>query len=358
MKWTKLGGASLSCAFALVTVAVTGAAQAQSKANANCPPGAFCEEASLEPPSKAPPPPKTDQSSETDQEGMSEPVAEDPKESEPAETHRHRHRHKRHRHSKTHRRRKKRAEKRAAKAKAAQGPITVVIPSTDKARVYVIKTDPNGGPPRVTHYEAGQEPGASKASKPESDKAKVNMKRRRRRRWGLNMHATGMFLPGHDLVDVEPGMAGAGLSFRYRPVSVFALDIAADVLVGTDGNGFDRREVPLSFSGMIFPFKGFLQPYVSLGLNTAFARVESTEYTARLAKGTEGQYNYVGAQAGLGLELRLTGLIGLNIEGMGFVRKRVDSDAKAHPEFIDIETGEASNTSTGGMLRAGLSFWW
>ncbi len=348
MRWTK-SGASLSCALALVTLAATGGAQAPSKDNADCPPGAFCEEASLEPPAQPAPPPK-----ETEQEGMSEPTEEPPKATEPASKPHEPRRSKTHTHP-----HKKRKSRRATKAKAAQGPITVVIPSTEKPRVYVIKTDPNGGPPSVTQYEAGHEPGAASKTEPPADEAKVDMRRRRRhRRWGLNMHATGMFLPGHDLADIEPGMAGAGLSFRYRPVPVFALDFGLDILVGTDGNGFERREVPLSVSGVLYPFKGFLQPYVSVGLNTAFARVESLEHTEHLVQGTEGQYNYVGVHAGLGLELRITRLIGLNIEGAGILRKRVDSDAKAHPEFVDIDTGETSNTSTGGILRAGLSFWW
>ena len=52
-------------------------------------------------------------------------------------------------------------------------------------------------------------------------------------------------------------------------------------------------------------------------------------------------------------------VVGIHIDGLAFFRTRIDSDGGGrYPEFYDAETGMASNSSAGGLLRAGVNFWW
>jgi hypothetical protein len=78
----------------------------------------------------------------------------------------------------------------------------------------------------------------------------------------------------------------------------------------------------------------------------------------QLAQRTSDEYSYLGGHAGLGLEFRITRLVGLNLDGLVFLRERIDEGAERYPEFYNPETNEASNTTVGGMLRGGINFWW
>jgi len=43
---------------------------------------------------------------------------------------------------------------------------------------------------------------------------------------------------------------------------------------------------------------------------------------------------------------------------IGFLRWRSDRHASQNPEFIDPATGRTTNTSGGGLLRLGATFYW
>lgn len=157
-------------------------------------------------------------------------------------------------------------------------------------------------------------------------------------------------------------MGGFGVSLRYRPVPAFAFDAGLDVLGGTDFNGFQRTETPFSLSGMVFlnP-RSRVQFYMLGGFHISRASVESDFDSPLLGGdgdrvGRSAEYSYFGGQGGVGLEFRISRLIALNVDALAFVRKRSDDGGK--PEFKDLDTGKTTNSSAGGLLRGGMTFWW
>jgi len=150
------------------------------------------------------------------------------------------------------------------------------------------------------------------------------------------------------------GMGGLGFSFRIRPQRHFALDLGLDMLGGRDYKGNRRSETPFSMSAMVYANpRSAVQFYMLGGINWSHARVEVDEQY-----GTMEDYSYFGGQLGAGLEFRLSPPVALNLDLVGFVRGRTDSLARDEPEFTDPETGQTTNTSGGGLLRAGLTFYW
>jgi hypothetical protein len=69
-------------------------------------------------------------------------------------------------------------------------------------------------------------------------------------------------------------------------------------------------------------------------------------------------YSYVGAQLGAGVEARITRHFALGADLVGFLRWRNDRYASRNPEFVDPDTGRATNTSGGGLVRLGATFYW
>jgi len=182
-----------------------------------------------------------------------------------------------------------------------------------------------------------------------------------RSQWGINARVEGAMLGSNERSSVRPGMAGAGLSLRYRPVPAFAFDAGVDFIGGTDYNGFHRTEIPLSLSALLFlnP-RSHVQFYLAGGINYSQATVTSERASSLLSTTNDGkfgaEYAYFGGQGGAGLEFRLGRHFGINTELLGFIRHRTD-DGKL-PEFIDPKTGNTTKTSGGGIFRGGMSFWW
>jgi len=153
--------------------------------------------------------------------------------------------------------------------------------------------------------------------------------------------------------DVE--MGGFGLAFRYRPVPHLAFELGADALFGTDWHGQRRHEVIVGGSALVyFNPDSKLQLYLPLGLHGSGARVEVEEADRVTGK----DYRYFGGHAGLGLEIQLSPAVALPIELLGFVRSRTDGAARRDPEFVDEKTHLVTNTSGGGLLRAGVVVYW
>jgi hypothetical protein len=176
--------------------------------------------------------------------------------------------------------------------------------------------------------------------------------------WGLNLRAEGVIMGSRHAQDA--GMGGVGLSLRYRPVPAFAFDFGVDVLGGRDYNGYDRAEIPLSLSGLIFVNpRSRVQFYFIGGGDWSHAKVSPDADTIRLEGYRDPMpsrsYSYLGGHGGIGLEFRLSHRVALNIDTLGFVRTRVDKSGP--PEFID-ERGRTTNTSGGGLFRGGITFWW
>jgi hypothetical protein len=298
---------------ALVAVAMTAPMSAFAQENNNCPPGAwFCEE--VEPPR--------------------EPTAEPPPDA-PAE---------------------------AAPAEALPPP----PPIRGAARrapppVVVYETSPSGPPPQVIVVAPGAAPPPRVIVRRVAPPAPPPpAKRRWRRHWGINLRMEGAMMGREHGGAEDAGMGGVGISLRYRPVPAFAIDAGADFLAGTDYNGDQRTEVPLSLSGMLFVNpRSRTQFYFMGGLNIAHAEVDrsSSEAAAGGAEfAPDTEYDYFGAHGGIGLEFRLSPRIALNVDALGFVRSRTDDGLV--PEFTDSDTGRTTNTSGGGLFRGGLSIYW
>lgn len=342
-KTTYMTGIGIALSVGLVTAPA--AADEPEAGESSCPPGAYCETAEVAPDSEGMQDPdgQPEVTPETD-----DPQAHDPELQQPDQ--------------------KEDPNGAASVTKEKDRSITVVIPpgKAGQRRVVVVRTDPKGGEPDVVEYEefnkerpkppAGY--GLPEEMREEADQKK-QQRRARHRRWGLGLRLDGVIGQRFSDEGEETRMGGLGVSLRYRPVPAFALDFSADVLAGTDANGYERREVPLGITAMIYPFtRSLVQPYLMVGGNWAHAKVYSEEALPQLAQGTSDEYSYLGGHAGLGLEFRITNLVGLNIDGLAFLRERIDDGAEQYPEFYDTRSGEASNTTVGGMLRGGINFWW
>lgn len=187
--------------------------------------------------------------------------------------------------------------------------------------------------------------------------------RRQRSEWGFNMHLLGALMGSRSDKSNDSGMGGVGFALRARPTGHFALDFGLDVVGGRDYYGRRRTEVPLSVNALIFVNpRDRAQFYMLGGLGWSSARVEvpfeykGSNYTTRGS--TVDRYGYFGAQLGAGFEFRVAKKTALNIDLIGFVRGRTDQAAATNPEFTDPETGRRTNTSGGGLLRGGLTFYW
>jgi hypothetical protein len=314
--WKAAPVALASVALASVALAsLMPATAAAAPDDPDCPPGAFCEEVSVTPPDI-----------EVDE------VADD------------------------------------VKVEKSQEPVTVVIPPPQpgqegKPRVFEYHPDPNGGPGQVIIYEDGAMPPRVTVAPPDAPRRERDRRRyERHRRWGMNLRVDGVLMPRfRNDVNVDSGMAGLGMSLRYRPTPAFAIDMSADFLGGIDSNGYERQELPLGLTAMLYVNpRSVAQFYLMAGMNWSFARVYSDRPLANhLAGGNHDEYVYFGGHGGMGLEFRVAPLVGINLDGLAFVRTRTDDDGGGlYPEFIDLERGEASNTSVAGMLRAGVTFWW
>lgn len=257
------------------------------------------------------------------------------------------------------------------KEAASDDGTTVVLPppsegsDPDAPRTFTYHPDPNGGPGQIIVYEPGAGPPQAATGEleppPPPPKPRKKRKWRDHRRWGLNLRVDGLLMPRYrDDVDNAAGMAGLGISFLYRPTPMFALDIGTDFLGGVDAMGYERQELPISVSARIYANpRNMVQFYLFGGLNWSFARVQSDRLQANLADGDSDNYTYFGGHGGLGLEFRVSRLVGINLDGLAFVRTRTDADDYgSFPEYYNVETGETSNSSAAGMLRAGVTFWW
>lgn len=174
-----------------------------------------------------------------------------------------------------------------------------------------------------------------------------------RREWGLNLHLGGLMIGGGAHGNAGMGMTGFGL--RFRPVPALAIEGDLDFAGGRDYNGFRRSETAFTFNGLFFVNpKNATQLYFVTGFGWSGARaVDDRSGFATI----EHHYGYFGVQGGAGLEFRLSRAVALNVDFRGFIRGRVDGNRHSDYEFVD-NTGRRTNSSGGGLLQGGLTFYW
>ncbi len=167
---------------------------------------------------------------------------------------------------------------------------------------------------------------------------------------GLHLHIDG--LAGQDVL-----MGGFGGAFRIRPIPHVALDFGAGLFGGSDYNGLDRVEVPVTADLLVFfnPQHRF-QFYGVLGIGGSWSHAEGMNI--RIGEPENRDYYHLGGQLGLGVEWRISRVFALNLDVRGFVRQRVDGNET--PEFREMDsdgTWMSTDTSGGAVGRFGMTFY-
>lgn len=206
---------------------------------------------------------------------------------------------------------------------------------------------PPGYAPQM-HFDAPDNPPAQKR------------RRRQYREWGFNLHLEAALLGDKSERASDAGMAGLGFGIRYRLIPPLAFEVGLDLLTGTDFQGYSRSEAGLLFNTLVFfnPHD-VIQLYGlgGLGFSGATVTIAPRSGEAWYPRHDE-HYSYFGGQLGLGVEVRVTRRIALAGDIVGFIRGRTDDLADDVPEFTDPNTHRTTNTSGGGLLRAGATFYW
>jgi len=185
-------------------------------------------------------------------------------------------------------------------------------------------------------------------------------KRRRYREWGFNLHLEAALLGNKPEKASNAEMAGLGFGFRYRVLPPLAFEAGIDLLTGTDFQGYSRNEVALLLNTLVFfnphdPVQ--LYGLGGLGISGATVKIAPRSGEAPFKRHDE-HYSYFGGQLGFGVEVRVTRRIAVAGDVVGFIRGRTDERSDDTPEFVDAVTHRASNTSGGGLLRLGATFYW
>jgi hypothetical protein len=170
--------------------------------------------------------------------------------------------------------------------------------------------------------------------------------------WGLNLHLQGFMIGKGRDGNASMGAIGGGV--RFRPVPQVALEADLDFAGGRDYQGMKRNETSFQMNTLIFlnP-RSKVQFYLLAGLGVSGARVVDDRAGYDMP---ETHYFYFGGQGGAGLEFRLARHFALNVDVRGFLRARVDDKAQYTSEFRDAD-GRSTNTSGGGLLNGGMTFY-
>jgi Outer membrane protein beta-barrel domain len=175
----------------------------------------------------------------------------------------------------------------------------------------------------------------------------------RRNEWGLTLHLEGALLGGGRAHDA--GMGGLGFGLRYKPIPHLGVEADLDFVGGRDYNGYRRGETAFTINGLLFVNpKSRAQVYFLGGFGWAGAT--ATDDSPGYDQATY-RYGYFGGQLGVGLEWRISKHFALNADIRGFIRGRVDDNTHYHPEFYDPATGKSTNTSGGGLITGGMTFY-
>lgn len=159
-------------------------------------------------------------------------------------------------------------------------------------------------------------------------------------------------------------MGGVGGLLRFRPRGgVFAMQGEIGSYFGSDYNNDRRSEFAMAGNIMFFvmPKKktslyflgglGFATAHVSRGSNVLYETSGRGYYPSQPSS---SNFAYFGAQTGIGLEVGLGSHFALDFQLRGFMRQRIDSAPE--PEFIS-SSGQTTNASAGGLVSAGLTYY-
>lgn len=218
---------------------------------------------------------------------------------------------------------------------------------------------PPNGPARPGPFEPAPPPPPDEAMRIDVPRVEPPRPRRHRfREWGINLHAALGLMGNDDAMSPSADMNGLGAALRFRPIPHLAIEGALEAVWGTDYNGFDRFEHAELVNGLFYVNpRSAVQLYGLAGLGFGAAYLDSRGADGRRLLRDE-TYRYFGGQLGVGVEGRLTRHFALGADLIGFLRTRTDRRADRNPEFVDPDSGRTTNTSGGGLLRLGATFYW
>lgn len=181
----------------------------------------------------------------------------------------------------------------------------------------------------------------------------------RNRALGVGGFVTGLGFGSHG--SGAAGMGGAGGTIRLRTHPMFAGELSAAGLVGTDYNGDTRTEVPLTLSGIVYfnPQNRF-QLYGVAGLGASWAGIAYNNTNLRSRPSATATYTYLGGLAGVGAEWQLSPNLSLFGDARAFVRTRIDHQSESNPEFKRVNSDgrpESTNVSAGVVGQLGAIFY-
>lgn len=247
--------------------------------------------------------------------------------------------------------------RRRAPPPVAQPPVAqqvIVTPAPPpQARVVIVQTQPPPPPPRVVVVQRQPPPPRRTVVVVQQQPQQATVTTvltpvTTDGRLALHGHIGGIF--GQDV-----SMGGFTGALRIRPVEHFAIDLGIGAYGGTDYSGASRVEVPVTVDALFFVNPQHrLQLYFLAGIGGSWGHRD--EFDFRTGTDESRDFAHIGAEAGIGLEWRLSQHFALNTDIRGFVRQRVDSDER--PEFVNTSTGETTDTSAGALGTFGATFYW
>ena len=176
-------------------------------------------------------------------------------------------------------------------------------------------------------------------------------RRRGFREWGFNLHLEGALLA--DQPQRDQTLGGLGFGFRYRVLPPLAFEAGVDLLRGPEHQGYYRSEVALLLNALVFfnP-RDVVQVYGLAGMGLSRTNLNYVHHSAEpYFKRSDEQRSFFGGQLGLGVEVRVSRRIAIAADLVGFIRGRTDDHASV-PELNE------SDSRGGGVLRAGVTFYW
>ncbi|HYP75435.1 MAG TPA: outer membrane beta-barrel protein [Polyangiaceae bacterium] len=229
------------------------------------------------------------------------------------------------------------------------------------------RPEPSGPPagvpavPPAAFYPPATPPGPE-ARVQQADPEKEPPRKRQHRRfreWGFNLHFEGALVA--DQPRADSGTGGLGFGFRYRALPALAFEVGLDFLRGPEHRGYWRSEAALLLNTLVFfnP-RDVVQLYALGGLGfsrTGLTYVRSSGDEVVVRESDEHQ-SYFGGQLGLGLEVRVSHRVAIAGDVVGFIRGRTDDDWRDSGHFISGDPRRHSDSDSGALLRAGVTFYW
>ena len=186
---------------------------------------------------------------------------------------------------------------------------------------------------------------------------KPGRKRRHRfREWGFNLHLVGGLLA--EQPERDTALGGLGFAFRYRMIPRLALEAGVELLRGPEHRGHFRTDAALLLNLLVFfnP-RDVVQVYAFGGVGLSRTGLTFLDRDSGSHEHTDWHYSYFGGQLGAGLEVRVSQLLAISGDLVGFLRGRTDDEARTS-DFVNRSNGFRNDSSSGGLIRGGVTFYW